>query len=175
MTKASLIRAGGGVRAAILRRLGAAVALAAALALAAPEAAVAGPSAEMAERAMPTLGVGQLINAERRARGLRPLGRDGRLRAAAFRHAADMGLGGFFSHHGSDGRDHGNRIAAQGFRACLAAENIAWGQRSAAEVVRGWMNSPGHRKIILHPRATAYGAGYHPTRRQWVLEVARPC
>jgi hypothetical protein len=30
------------------------------------------------------------------------------------------------------------------------AENIAWGQRSAAEVVRDWMNSPGHRANILN-------------------------
>jgi uncharacterized protein YkwD len=29
------------------------------------------------------------------------------------------------------------------------AENIAWGQSSAAEVVRDWMNSPGHRANIL--------------------------
>ena len=135
----------------------------------------AAPSAAEAARAMPALGVGDMVNRERMARGLRPLGRDGRLRAAAFRHAADMGLRGFFDHRGSDGSHHGHRIAAQGFRACLAAENIAWGQRSADEVVRGWMGSPGHRKIILHPRASAYGAGYHPERRQWVLVVARPC
>lgn len=137
--------------------------------------AAAAPSAEAAARAIPSLGVGDLINRERRARGLRPLGRDGRLRAAAFVHAADMGLRGFFNHRGSDGGQHVHRIAAQGYRACLAGENIAWGQRSAEEVVRGWMGSPGHRDIILHPRASAYGAGYHPSRRQWVLVVARPC
>ena len=165
-------------RAAIgLRRLaaGAALLAAATTGALAPQAATAGPSAEAAARAIPKLGVGDLVNRERAARGLRPLGRDGRLRAAAFRHAADMGLKGFFDHRGSDGTHHGHRIAAQGFRACLAAENIAWGQRSAQEVVRGWMGSPGHRKIILHPRASAYGAGYHPTRRQWVLVVASPC
>lgn len=135
----------------------------------------AAPSAAEVSRAIPALGVGEKVNRERAARGLPPLGRDRRLREAAFRHAADMGLKGFFNHRGSDGSHHGHRIAAQGFRACLAAENIAWGQRSADEVVRGWMGSPGHREIILHPRASAYGAGYHPERRQWVLVVARAC
>ena len=116
-----------------------------------------------------------LVNAERSARGLAPLRRDGRLRAAARRHAEDMGVRGFFNHHGSDGGDHGTRIAAAGYQACLSGENIAWGQRSALEVVRGWMGSPGHRRIILHPRATAFGAGFHPERRQWVMVVAKPC
>lgn len=165
-------------RAAVgLRRVVAGAALLAGVALGAgaPGGAAAGPSAETTARAVPALGVGELVNRERAARGLGPLGRDRRLRAAAFRHAADMGLRGFFDHRGSDGTHHGHRIAAQGFRACLAAENIAWGQRSARDVVRGWMGSPGHRRNILHPRASAYGAGYHPTRRRWVLVVARPC
>ena len=158
-------------RAPSRRPLAAALALAATLAVAAPPVAAVGAST-----GGPSVGeVGQLINAERRARGLRPLGRDRKLRAAALRHAADMGRRGFFSHRGSDGTNHGHRIAAQGYRACLAGENIAWGQRSAREVVHGWMNSPGHRKIILHPRAAEFGAGFHPNRRQWVLVVARPC
>ena len=150
---------------------------AAVLALVAALAAAAPPSAVVAaSTAAPSAGeVGQLINAERRSRGLPPLGGDRKLRAAASRHAADMGRRGFFSHRGSDGTNHGHRIAAQGYRACLAGENIAWGQRSAREVVHGWMNSPGHRKIILHPGAAEFGAGFHPTRRQWVLLVARPC
>ena len=122
-----------------------------------------------------TAGMIDLVNGERRARGLAPLRSDRRLRAAARRHAAAMGTGGFFDHHGRGGDDHGDRIAAQGYRACLSGENIAWGQRSAREVFQGWMGSPGHKRIILHPRATAFGAGFHPERRQWVMVVARPC
>ena len=122
-----------------------------------------------------TAGMADLVNAERRARGLAPLRRDRRLRAAATGHAADMGTRGFFDHHGSDGGDHGARIAARGFRACVSGENIAWGQRSATEVVRGWMNSPGHKRVILHPRVTSFGAGFHPQRRQWVMVVAGGC
>ena len=120
-------------------------------------------------------GMVAMVNAERRARGLKPLRSDQRLAAAARRHATDMGTRGFFDHHGSDGGNHGDRIEAQGYRACLSAENIAWGQRSASEVFQGWMGSPGHRRNILHPRAAEFGAGFHPNKRQWVMLVARPC
>ncbi len=41
-----------------------------------------------------------------------------------------------------------------------AGENIAGGQRSPAEVVAGWMNSPGHRRNILDGEFTHMGAGY---------------
>lgn len=170
------------------RRRGRACALAlAALALAACEPAQverrATPPLTVAPAVAPTLaaaapsaaGMIDLVNAERRARGLGALRPDRRLGAAASWHAADMGTAGFFNHQGSDGRTHGDRIAGQGYRACLAGENIAWGQRSASEVVQGWMGSPGHRRVMLHPRATAFGAGFHPNRRQWVMVVARPC
>ncbi|MNR50485.1 Cysteine-rich secretory protein family protein [compost metagenome] len=41
-----------------------------------------------------------------------------------------------------------------------AGENIAKGQRTPEEVVKDWMNSPGHRKNILNPHYTMIGVGY---------------
>ena len=38
-----------------------------------------------------------------------------------------------------------------GIRFSAAGENIAYGQRTPAEVMNGWMNSPGHRANILNP------------------------
>lgn len=38
-------------------------------------------------------------------------------------------------------------------------ENIAAGYRSAASVVRAWLNSPGHRANILNPDFTRIGLG----------------
>lgn len=38
-------------------------------------------------------------------------------------------------------------------------ENIAWGQRSAAEVHEGWMNSSGHRENRMSSRWSEYGVG----------------
>ena len=40
-----------------------------------------------------------------------------------------------------------------------AGENIAWGYRSASEVVDAWMDSPGHRANILNCGAKSIGAG----------------
>jgi len=42
----------------------------------------------------------------------------------------------------------------------IAGENIAGGQRTPEDVVRAWMNSPGHRANILNPRFTHLGSGY---------------
>ncbi len=36
-------------------------------------------------------------------------------------------------------------------------ENIAYGYGTGKAVVRGWMNSPGHRKNLLNPRYDAHG------------------
>ena len=41
----------------------------------------------------------------------------------------------------------------------IAAENIAMGQRSAQEVVTGWLNSPGHRRNIEDGSLTHMGVG----------------
>ena len=40
-----------------------------------------------------------------------------------------------------------------------AAENIASGQRTPEEVMRYWMNSPGHRSNILNSNYNNIGVG----------------
>ncbi|GGK22703.1 hypothetical protein GCM10011583_63310 [Streptomyces camponoticapitis] len=101
-----------------------------------------------------------LTNAERGAAGLRPLAGDPRLTAAAQAHSDDMVARGFYSHTGLDGRGPWDRAAAAGCTHRGIGENIACGQRSAAEVVRGWMDSPGHRANILGPDFTHIGIGF---------------
>jgi uncharacterized protein YkwD len=46
-----------------------------------------------------------------------------------------------------------------GLKFSAAAENIAYGQRTAQEVVTAWMNSPGHRANILSSSTTQIGVG----------------
>jgi uncharacterized protein YkwD len=101
-----------------------------------------------------------LTNAERAAAGLRPLGVDERLTAAAQAHSADMVTRGFYSHTSPDGSQPWDRARAAGATHRGIGENIACGQRSPAEVVEGWMNSPGHRANILKPDFTQIGIGY---------------
>lgn len=113
------------------------------------------------------------INAPRRAAGLPALARSGALDAAARAHAADMERNGFFGHRGSDGRGHGQRIRGAGYRHCYASENIAQGVGGPRTVLGAWLDSPGHRRNLLSPKATEYGLAQRGA--SWVAVFARPC
>jgi stress response protein SCP2 len=99
-------------------------------------------------------------NAERARYGLPALTVDARLGAAAQAHSDDMVRRDFFSHADPDGQQVWDRALARGYAYRKVAENIAAGQRSAAEVVRGWMDSPGHRANILDGELTQIGVGH---------------
>lgn len=101
-----------------------------------------------------------LTNTERSAAGLPPLAVDPHLTAAAQGHSADMVARNFYAHTAPDGSRARDRAAAAGYPHQGIGENIACGQRSPGEVVRGWMNSPGHRENILRPDYTRIGVGY---------------
>lgn len=101
-----------------------------------------------------------LTNRERTRHGLPPLAVDPLLTTAAQAHSADMIARAFYSHTAPDGSQPWDRAAAAGSRRRSIGENIACGQRSPAEVVDGWMNSPGHRANILKPGFTHIGIGF---------------
>ncbi|MFE1290029.1 CAP domain-containing protein [Streptomyces sp. NPDC058751] len=100
-----------------------------------------------------------LTNTERAAAGLPPLTADARLTAAAQAHSADMVARDFYAHTSPEGGRPWDRAAAAGSAHRAVGENIACGQRSPAEVVQGWMDSPGHRANILKPDFTHLGIG----------------
>ncbi|MFI8304626.1 CAP domain-containing protein [Streptomyces sp. NPDC085927] len=99
-------------------------------------------------------------NRERARAGLPPLAVDPLLVTAAQAHSADMVARDFYSHTAPGGSRPWDRAAAAGSARRTIGENIACGQRSAAEVVEGWMNSPGHRANILKPDFTHIGVGF---------------
>jgi len=101
-------------------------------------------------------------NVERGRHGLRPLTTDARLCRAAQDHSADMVRRAFFAHENPDGAQVWDRAMAAGYVYRKVAENIAAGQRTADEVVRGWMNSPGHRANILDAELSQIGVGHAP-------------
>ncbi|WP_229881978.1 CAP domain-containing protein [Streptomyces alanosinicus] len=101
-----------------------------------------------------------LTNAERGRAGLPPLATDPLLTRAAQAHCADMVARDFYDHTSPDGSHPWDRAAAAGSRLRTIGENIACGQRSPAEVVDGWMNSPGHRANILGPGFGHIGVGF---------------
>ncbi|MGW5639901.1 CAP domain-containing protein [Streptomyces sp. NPDC003832] len=113
-----------------------------------------------AELARFTAEVVDLTNRERVGARLRPLSVDPALTAAAQAHSADMVARAFYSHTSPEGGQPWDRAAAAGARRRSIGENIACGQRSPAEVVRGWMDSPGHRANILKGDFTHIGVGF---------------
>jgi hypothetical protein len=116
-------------------------------------------------------------NAERARFGLAALTPEPRLAAAAQAHARDMVARRFFSHDSPDGRSVADRVLAVGYAYRVVAENIAAGQQTAAEVVDGWMNSPGHRANILSRDVAQIGIGFAvggEYRTMWVQVFGTP-
>lgn len=104
-----------------------------------------------------------LVNSERAKQGCSPVRANDQLVTAARRHSQDMDARNYFDHTSPDGTDPGDRITAAGYRWSTYGENIARGQRSADEVMKSWMNSPGHRANILNCDFKEIGIGTHDT------------
>ena len=68
---------------------------------------------------------------------------------------------GAFSHTRPNGSSFSTALKEQGASYRAAGENIAYGQRSAEQVMEGWMNSSGHRANILSAQYTAIGVGVY--------------
>lgn len=100
------------------------------------------------------------INEARRQFGLRPLTVIPQLSAAAHAHTADMAGAKFTGHIGSDGSAPIERFLFFQYNAGYAGEATAWGFEHPYQAVEFWVNSPGHRKIILNQYATDIGVGY---------------
>lgn len=82
------------------------------------------------------------------------------LRQAARCHSLDMATLNYFSHTGLDGSNPGARIAATGYVAGTWGENIAAGQRTAQQVVDGWVASEGHCRNLMNKNFAELGVGY---------------
>ncbi len=128
-----------------------------------------------------------LVNKERQKSGLSPVKWDDALARIARKHSADMARRNYFSHNSPEGHDFSYRYNAEGYacgirveqRIYQGAENLFqnnlydravhsgnttrydWNsmKKIAESTVRGWMNSPGHKKNILTPAWRNEGVG----------------
>lgn len=112
----------------------------------------------------------RLTNAERQKAGLAPLALDDNLMNSARAKSKDMSQNKYFSHTSPTYGSPFDQMASFGVKYRAAAENIAQGQRSAEEVVRAWMNSPGHRQNILTGSFTHIGIGYDANGHYWTQQ-----
>ncbi|GLD94116.1 hypothetical protein PINS_up002727 [Pythium insidiosum] len=89
------------------------------------------------------------VNAERAKANLPPLCYNKKLNQAAQAHSQDQANTKKMSHTGSNGSSMTDRMKNVGFKWTTAAENVAAGQKSVADVMDSWMKSDGHRANIL--------------------------
>lgn len=108
-----------------------------------------------------------LVNRERQERGCGPVQVDSRLAAAAQGHAEDMSNRDYFSHTTPEGVTFDQRIRNAGHPS-PGAENIAYGARSAEQVMEMWMESDGHRRNILNCDLSTIGVGLDTDGWYWV-------
>ena len=128
-----------------------------------------------------------LLNKESKKHNLSALAWNDALSTIARKHSSDMAKRNYFSHFSPEGHDFSYRYKQAGYscalrvddRIYLGAENIfqnnlydrivyvndvpnyEWNTMAhiAETTVRGWMNSPGHRKNILTPEWKSEGIG----------------
>jgi uncharacterized protein YkwD len=108
-----------------------------------------------------------------------PVRLSGTLAGVALGHAADMAEHNYFEHEDLAGHSPADRVRAVGYQEKLVGENIAYGPKSADEVVQGWLDSPGHCENIMDPRFAEMGIAFAAGRSSkrglyWVQLLAAP-
>jgi len=101
--------------------------------------------------------VHRLTNLERSNAGLPPFMKDPPLTQTALVRAGEIIT--YFSHTRPDGRDPFTAFTENNVQFTQAGENLAAGQRTAAEVVKSWMDSPGHKENIVNLNFGRLGVG----------------
>ena len=121
----------------------------------------------------------RLVNDYRSSKGLSPLSLESHATAAAEIIAKDMANHDHMSHVGPNGADLQKRLTMAGYRFRVAAENVGVGQRSFAQIVEGWKQSPPHSRNMLLAEAKHMGIAYEykpdtKYKTYWTLVVAAP-
>lgn len=99
--------------------------------------------------------VAKQVNQERAKEGNGSLILDQGLTNCATQRAYEIAM--YYSH--TRPTDESCFTILEGYSFSAAGENIAVGYRSPADVMKGWMNSPGHRANILNTEYKAIGIG----------------
>ena len=103
----------------------------------------------------------RLVNIERKKAGLSELTMTNtNLLKAAQRRANEIAVRYNPPHTRLDGRSWSTVLAEYNVFWRATGENMAAGYQTPAEVVEGWMNSPGHRANILNENFNQIGIGY---------------
>ena len=111
----------------------------------------------------------ELVNNIRAEAGVSPLTLDMTLCQVATVRAIEMDNTGVFSHTRPDGTDCWSVFKLYGITYRTCGENIAMGQRTPAQVVESWRNSPGHYANMVKAGFGKLGVGMSNSNRiYWV-------
>ncbi len=104
-----------------------------------------------------------LINQERTKQGFSPVESQEQLKAAALEHTIEMACNAYFDHTGLTGDSPFDRIENQGYRYSVAGEDLYVGSgryNTPEQAVQSWLDSQGHREVLLYPDFTQVGISY---------------
>lgn len=101
-----------------------------------------------------------LVNEHRKKAGAKQLAHDLDLSAIAKTKAQDMATNNYFSHTSPTYGNTGQLLNQFKYKWSAYGENIAKGQSTPQQVVRDWMNSPGHKANILDTNFHNIGVGF---------------
>jgi uncharacterized protein YkwD len=99
-----------------------------------------------------------LVNYQRQLKGAKPLTISSGLNQMALQHSDDQAQMQNMTHTGLNGSTLIDRFNAANYPSQYVAENVAWNQRTVADVVQAWVNSPGHYANMINPDYTEFGA-----------------
>ena len=101
----------------------------------------------------------EIVNQERIKAGVKPLKFNNDMYKAAMVRAKECDES--FSHDRPNGTSCFTALKEAGVKYFSAGENIAMGYRTPADVMKGWMDSEGHRNNILNPDFTDFACGVY--------------
>lgn len=101
----------------------------------------------------------EIVNQERIKAGVKPLKFNNDMYKAAMVRAKECDES--FAHDRPNGTSCFTALKEAGVKYFSAGENIAMGYRTPADVMKGWMNSEGHRNNILNPDFTDFACGVY--------------
>lgn len=120
-----------------------------------------------------------LVNSERKKKGLEQLQPSRQLATVARQHSDDMIRRGYFSHIDPDGKNPGDRAIASGINASYLAENIAsenYREPPLSLMMRAHkslMASQHHRENILRPGLKSIGIGISQDSEKGSMKVTQ--
>lgn len=113
----------------------------------------------------------RLVNIERNKQGVKPLVLSSELSRVALLKSEDMAVFDYFDHTSPNYGSPFEMMSTMGISYKAAGENIAKGYKTAESVVKGWMNSPGHRANILSPLFGRMGIGYYESNTTYWTQM----